>query len=111
MDRYIRQNIKRLASLYFDNKENALIELTEINQDYQDLFPIIRKVVEERMSHLQEEYNEIRESHDKLEKKEEKYDELIEKLKEIKKDRSELDEINLRLDKNKKELTDILNEE
>lgn len=103
MDKYTEQKIEEVAKSYLKNNyETALVTLGEINKDYLDLFPIIKRVtttiIEENKRETREEYLELAKEDTS------KINELTTKLEKIK-------EIHNNLEKNKKELSNIINQE
>jgi phage-related tail protein len=105
MDKYTEQRIEEFTEQYLNGNENILIRLNEINKDYQELFPIIKRVAEEIIRKENAGYKADQDEYlkDTLKESSLKTEELKEKLEKIK-------EIHNNLEKNKKELSDIINQ-
>jgi hypothetical protein len=106
MDHSTKQKINELAKLYLNGNEDSLLKLGEINEEYLELFPIIRELTSQIIEKENKNYKAYQDEHlkDALKEYSSNNDELIKKLNKIK-------EVYINLEKNKKELSDIINEE
>jgi hypothetical protein len=108
MNNYTKEKTRKLAELYLRGKnnnavidlsENLLIELSEINPEYHELFPMIKEVMDDIFRDKIERIKEGHESEKEVLKEE--YNQLNNKLEEIRK-------IYLNLHKNKIDLSSLL---
>jgi hypothetical protein len=107
MRNYEKTILKQFAKKYIRDNENIITKLGEINQEYLEVFPIIKEVtdqiIEEKRAEFETKYNELEAEYSKGKHKF-SLNEFLELKIKLKKIRG----IYFNMDKNQKELSDLL---